>query len=326
MSCHFKILFTDTIHKDLEIEKNIVEAAGGEFLFGGDKTEEVFFKYVAEADAIVTIYREIDENFLQKAPRCKGIVRTGIGYNNIDVVKAGEMGKYACNVPDYCFDEVSDHAIITGLALGRKVMEFDKRVKAGNWKHDGMQPIYAFQGQNFGLLGFGNIPRYVAKKVKAFGFNVIASDPFVNKETASEFGVKLVELDELFASSDYLSLHAPLTEETKHIINKETICKMKTGVILINTSRGPLINEKDLYDGLVSGKIAGAALDVMETEPPDPSNPLLKFSNVLLTPHAAFYSEKSGIELRRKSFEEAVRIATGKEPLHCVNKKWLMKK
>lgn len=321
----FKILFTDTIHKDLEVEKKVVEDAGGELFFGAGLSEEEFSKLVEEVDAIVTVYKEIDEGILLKAKNCKGIVRTGIGFNNIDIVKAGELGKYVCNVPDYCFDEVSDHTIISGLTLGRKILQFDKRVKSGNWSHDGMQPIHAYQGQTFGLLGFGNIPRYVAKKVKAFGFNVIASDPFVKQEVADEYGITLVTKDELFAQSDYLSLHAPLTEETKHTINKDSISKMKDGVIIINTSRGPLINEKDLYDGLISGKIAGAALDVMEVEPPDLSNPLLTLDNVIITPHSAFYSEKSGIELRRKSFEEAVRIATGQEPKNIVNRKWLSK-
>ena len=322
----FKILFTDTIHKDLNIEKRIVEDAGGELLFGADKTEEEFFKLVEEADAIVTVYREINEEILLKAKRCKGVVRTGIGFNNIDLAKAGELGKYVCNVPDYCFDEVSDHAIISGLAIGRKLLQWDKRVKSGAWNHDGMQPIYAYQDQTFGLLGFGNIPRYVAKKVKAFGFNVIASDPYVTKEVADEYGVTLVSQDELFAQSDYLSLHAPLTEETKYTVSKESIKKMKDGVIIINTARGPLINEKDLYEALISGKIAGAALDVMEVEPPNMSNPLLKLDNVIITPHAAFYSEKSGIELRRKSFEEAVKIATGLVPKNIVNKRYLVNK
>lgn len=322
---NFKVLFTDTIHNDLDIEKKVVEEAGGEFLFGGDKTEEEFFKLVEEADSIVTVYREIDEEILIKAKLCKGVVRTGIGFNNIDIVKAGELGKYVCNVPDYCFDEVSDHAIVSGLSIGRKLYEWDKRVKSGVWSHEGMQPIYAYQNQTFGLLGFGNIPRYVAKKVKAFGFNVIAYDPFVSQEIADEFGVSLVSLEDLLAQSDYLSLHAPLTEQTKHTVNKESISKMKDGVIIINTSRGPLINEKDLYEALISGKVAGAALDVMEIEPPDMSNPLLKLDNVIITPHAAFYSEKSAKELRKKSFEEAVRIAKGLEPKNIVNKKYILK-
>lgn len=320
----FKILFTDTIHEDLEVEKNVVEQAGGEFIFGADLTEEEFQKSIEEADAIVTVYKEIDEDILLKAKNCKGVVRTGVGFNNIDIAKAGELGMYACNVPDYCFDEVSDHTIISGLTLGRKVLEFDRRVKSGNWSLDGMQPIHAYRGLTFGLLGLGNIPRYVAKKVQVFGFKVIASDPYVTQEVADEYGVTLVSQDELFSQSDYLSLHAPLTDETKYTVNKDSIEKMKDGVIIINTSRGPLINEKDLYDALTSGKIAGAALDVMEVEPPDKSNPLLTLDNVIITPHAAFYSETSGIALRRKSFEEAVRIAKGEEPKNIVNRKWLV--
>lgn len=321
----FRVLFTDTIHEDVEIERNVVEQAGGEFLFGGDKSEEDFLKLVDKADSIVSFYMEIDEELLLKAKNCKGVVRTGVGFNNIDIMKAGELGKYACNVPDYCFDEVSDHAIISGLALGRKILEFDRRVKSGNWSHQGMKPIHSYQDQTFGLLGLGNIPRYVAKKVKVFGFNIIAFDPYVSQEVADEYDVTLVSQDELFGQSDYISLHAPLTEETKHTVNKDSIEKMKDGVIIINTSRGPLINEKDLYEGLISGKIAGAALDVLEVEPPGKSNPLLTLDNVIITPHAAFYSETSGVELRRKSFEEAVRIAKGEEPKNIVNRKWLVK-
>jgi D-3-phosphoglycerate dehydrogenase / 2-oxoglutarate reductase len=319
----FKVLYTDTIYADTEIEESTVKEAGGEFILGSSLSASEFENVLKEVDGIVNTYMNIDKEFLQKAEKSKVIVRMGIGFNNIDIAAAGEAGKYACNVPDYCFDEVSDHAMILALTLGRKVLQFDKRVKSGIWDHDGMAPIYPFRGATFGLLAFGNIAKQIVAKAQAFGFNVIAYDPFVTKEVARKYGVELVSFEELLTNSDVLSVHSPLTDETKHIINYENLSKMKKRAVIINTSRGPLVDENGLYKALSEGLIAGAGLDVMEIEPPEKDNPLYNLDNVIITPHTAFYSEKSAAELRRKAFEEAIRVIKGEQPKNCVNRKYL---
>jgi len=176
--------------------------------------------------------------------------------NNIDIGAATKRGICVANVPDYCFDEVSDHAVALALALSRNIVIFDKKVKNKEWNHEGVKPILAMRGQTFGLVGFGNIPREVARKVKVFGFNVIAYDPYVKPEVAEEMGVKLEDLETLFKESDFISLHAPLTPETKHMVNEETLKMMKPTAFLINTARGPLVDEKALYKALKEKWIA----------------------------------------------------------------------
>jgi len=317
----FKIALVHTIFPKLDIEHEEVENAGGELVVAKDQTEEEMIKVVKDADAIVTTYAEVTENIINAAGKCKIIVRTGIGVNNIDIEAATKKGIYVANVPDYCFDEVSDHAVSLALALSRKIVMFDKKVKNNEWNFEGVKPILAMRGQNFGLVGFGNIPKVVAKKVKVFGFNVLAYDPYVKPEMAEEMEVKLVDLETLLKESDFVSLHAPLTPETKHLINEKTLKLMKPTAFLVNTARGPLVDEKAIYKALSEKWIAGAGLDVLENEPPAADNPLLTLDNIILTPHAAFTSEKAEIALRRKSMQEAVRGAMGEKPKNWVNRR-----
>jgi len=303
----FKIALSDTIFPKLEIECEEVKKKGGELVVAKEQTEVEIIKVVKDVDAIVVTYAEITEKIINAAKKCKIIVRTGIGVNNINIEAATERGIYVANVPDYCFDEVSDHAIALAFALSRKIVMFDRKVKNKEWNHEGVKPILAMRGQTFGLIGFGNIPRLIAKKVKGFGFNVIAYDPYIKPEVAEEMGVKLVDIKTLLKESDFISLHTPLTPETKHLINEETLKLMKPTAFLINTARGHLVDEEALNKALKDKWIAGAALDVMEQEPPVDNNPLLALDNIILTPHAAFVSEKSIIVLRRKSMQEAIR-------------------
>jgi len=317
----FKIALSDTIFPKLEIEYEEVKKAGGELVVAKEQTEEEIIKVVKDVDTIGVTYAEITEKIINTAKKCKIIVRTGIGVNNINIEAATERGIYVANVPDYCFDEVSDHAVALALALSRKIVMFDRKVKNKEWNHEGVKPILAMRGQTFGLIGFGNIPRLIAKKVKVFGFNVIAYDPYIKPEVAEEMGVKLVDIKTLLKESDFISLHTPLTPETKHLINDKTLKLMKPTAFLINTARGPLVDEEALNKALKDKWISGAALDVMEQEPPIDNNPLLTLDNIILTPHAAFVSEKSEIALRRKSIQEAIRGALGEKPINWVNKK-----
>jgi|Deesub1362A_J573_1020465.scaffolds.fasta_scaffold06938_1 D-3-phosphoglycerate dehydrogenase len=319
----FKVALIHTIFPKLDIEYEEVEKAEGELVVAKEQSEEHILELVKDADAIVTVYAEVTEKIINAAKKCKVIVRTGIGVNNIDIKAATKKGILVANVPDYCFDEVSDHAISLALALSRKLLLFDKKVKNNDWNHEGVKPILAMRGQNFGLVGFGNIPRVVAKKVKVFGFNVLAYDPYVKPELAEELSVKLVDLETLLKESDFVSLHAPLTDETRHMINERTLKLMKPTAFLINTARGPLVDEKALYKALKEKWIAGAGLDVLEQEPPSPNNPLLSLDNIILTPHAAFLSEKSVVTLRRKAMQEAIRGVLEGKVINCVNKEVL---
>lgn len=322
----FKIAIVHTIFPDLEIERREVEDAGGELVIARSQSEEDMIEVVKDADAIVTTYAEVTKKIIDATEKCKIIVRTGIGVNNIDIPAATKKGIYVANVPDYCFDEVSDHTVSLAVILSRQILAFDKKVKNNDWNLEGVKPILAMRGQKFGLFGFGNIPREVARKVKVFGFEVLAYDPYIKPDIAKDLGVKLVNIETLFRESDFISLHAPLTEETKHIINEDTLKMMKSTAYLINTSRGPLVDEKALYTALKEEWIAGAGLDVMEQEPPSTDNPLLTLDSVIITPHTAFASDKSNVLLREKAIQEAIRGANGKQPNHWVNKKAMKSK
>lgn len=322
----FKIVLTDSIFPDQEIERQEVEAAGGTFVLSKSGKEDDIIAVAHDADAIVSTYAEVTRKVIEATTNCKIIVRSGIGFNNIDLNAASEKGIYVCNVPDYCFDEVADHTLALALALARKVVLFDRKVKKNEWTHDGARPIFGLRGQTWGMLGFGNIPRNLLTKVLPFGFKVLVYDPFIKPEYAAQFDVEMVDLDRLFRESDILSVHAPLTDDTKNVVNAENLRKMKPNALVVNTSRGPLVCEPDLYTALKENWITGAAIDVMVKEPPEADNPLLTLDNIIITPHAAFYSEDSSIALRHKSFQEAVRGAKGETPLHPVNLKQLAQK
>lgn len=324
--CKFKVALVHTIFPKLDIEYEEIEKAGGELVVAKDQTEEEIIRVVKDADAILTVYSEVTEKIIDAAKKCKIIVRTGIGTNNIDVDAATKRGIYVANVPDYCFDEVSDHTVTLALALSRKIVLLNQKVKRGEWNFEGAQPILAIRGQTFGLIGFGNISKFVAQKVKVFGLNVIAYDPYVKSEDVEGMGIKMVDFRTLLKESDFVSLHTPLTEETKYIINGEALKLMKPTAFLINTARGPLVDEKAIYKALKEKWIAGAGIDVLEQEPPVSDNPLFSLDNVIITPHAAFISDKSEVALRVKAIQEAIRGAMGEKPKNWVNKRAMKSK
>jgi len=318
----FKVVMPDTIFPDYSIESDVLRRELGIDLVTGHGPEaSALIEACKDADAIVTVYGDFNRDVIEQLEKCKIIVRTGIGVNNIDIEAATEKGIYVVNVPDYCWDEVSDHAISMAFALLRQLHVYDQKMKSGTWDvHAKQNRILRFNTLTFGLIGFGNIPRVVAQKLKPFGFTINVYDPFVKEEDAKQFGVNLVDLETLLKTSDVVSVHAPLIKATHHMLNKETLALMKENAIVINTARGPLINTEDLVDALKSGKIAGAGLDVLEKEPPTAEDEILKLDNVILSPHAAFYSEQSEAQLRESSFLEVVRVLKGEKPKHPVNK------
>jgi D-3-phosphoglycerate dehydrogenase len=226
------------------------------------------------------------------------------------------------NVPDYCIDEVADHTLALFLSGVRKVTFLHGRVKEGAWDVNEAKPVPRLRGKVYGLLGCGAIGQSVAERVSALGMETVGYDPFAPDEVFEASGIRRIsDFDEFLGTVDALSLHVPLTEETRHIINRETIEKMKPGTFLVNTARGGLVNEADLYEALTGGVIGGAALDVLEQEPPEEVPPLAELPNVIITPHAAFFSEGAVPELRRKAAREVIRTLTEGRPKFWVNRK-----
>jgi D-3-phosphoglycerate dehydrogenase len=255
---------------------------------------------------------------IQQMPRCRIISRFGIGVDNVDLAAATNAGIVVTKVPDYCIDEVSDHALALLLALVRKIPASSARTHAGRWEMKAVVPIHRLRGSVLGLVGFGRIPQLVAPKAKAFGMKVLAFDPLLAADVFTRADVQQVEFQELLQTSDYVSIHVPLLPETRGLFNRDTLAKMKRGSYLVNTARGPIIDEASLAEALDAGTLAGAALDVMTQEPPPPS-PLFGRDNVIITPHTSFYSEESLVELQVKAAQEVVAVLGGHAPRNPVN-------
>lgn len=245
------------------------------------------------------------------------VIRYGIGYDNVDIKAARELGIAVSNVPDYGADTVADHAVTCALALLRKVKQLDSRIRSDGWlRPNDLGSMPGFSETTVGLVGTGRIGRAVAARLSPFGFRVIAHDPFVAAAALEGTGITAVGLDTLLEESDVVSLHAPLTPENQRLINAATISQMRAGAMLVNTSRGGLVDEEALADALIDGRLGGAALDVFDPEPLAPESRLRKLENVLLTPHAAFFSDESLANLQRLAAEEAIRYLAG-EKLRC---------
>lgn len=280
------------------------------------------------ADVVMTCARAFNKEMIERLDNSvKCIVKVAIGYDSIDVEAATQRGIIVCNVPDYGLQEVAVHAIALMLAAVRKVCLYHERIKAGAWVNVGYLEGYSSRRLStltIGLMGFGGIARLVGKYAAGFDMEVIGFDPFVPEDVFTAQGAKKVEQDELFARSDIISLHMPLFDSTAHIINKDSIAKMKDSVILINTARGGLICEEDLLDALKTGKIRAAGLDVFESEPvSDVNHPFFHLDNVVVTPHIAYQTDESYQDLQRKAVEIAITAAQGGVPYSAVNRKAL---
>jgi len=312
----FKVAISDCDHGTVEIEKRIFTAAGIDCELYQCKTEDEVIELCSEAHGILSQYAPIKARAIENLPNLKALSRYGVGVDNLDVDAATRRGIAVCNVPDYCQDEVSTHTMALLLDLVRKVTKLNNDVCRGGWDFSIAGSVPRTEGKTLGLFGFGQIARVVARKALGFKMRVIAYDPYV-KETDME--VSLVSLDELLAQADFLSLHAPLTPETEGIINEDTLSRMKPGALLINTSRGKLVDENSLAAALRSGHLAGAALDVLCCEPPPEDNPLRGLDNVIITPHTSYYSDESFAELKEKAARNLVEVLTGLPVHYCLN-------
>ena len=271
-----------------------------------------------EAEGVLVTYAKLPGDLLRQLKRCKAIGRFGLGVDNIDVPAATECGITVTYVPDYCLHEVSDHAMALLLALVRKIPLSDRLVRAGRWEMPAVVPIRRLKDRVLGLVGFGNIPRALAPKAQAFGLRVITHDPYVSRDVLASAGVAGVSFDELLASSDYISVHAPLLPATRGLFNAQAFAKMKKGALLVNTARGPLIDEAALVAALEAGQVGGAALDVVAVEPLPADSPLKGRDNVILTPHTGFYSVEALEELQTKCASDVARVLSGEKPVYPV--------
>ncbi|NVO14945.1 MAG: C-terminal binding protein [Rhodoplanes sp.] len=271
-----------------------------------------------DADGILVTYAKLPGDLLRQCKKLKVIGRFGLGVDNIDIPAAKELGIVVTYVPDYCLHEVSDHAMALLLSIARKIPLANTSVQSGEWKMPVVVPLRRFNTQTLGLIGFGGIPRSLAPKAQSFGFKVIASDPFLPKEMFDAAKVESVTLDELYARSDLISVHAPLMPQTRGLVNDDAFAKMKQGVMIVNTARGPLIDEDALVRALDSGKVAAAGLDVVTTEPLPKDSKLLGRGNVVITPHTGFYSVEALLELETKCAKDVASVLSGEKPVYPV--------
>ncbi|HUC63084.1 MAG TPA: C-terminal binding protein, partial [Alphaproteobacteria bacterium] len=278
-----------------------------------------------DADAVLVTYAKLPGELIRALKRCRAIGRFGLGVDNIDIPAATEKGISVTYVPDYCIEEVSDHAMAMLLTLARKLVYSNKLVQAGRWEMPAVVPIRRLSSLTLGLLGFGNIARAVVPKAKAFGMRVVAHDPYAKADAFASLGVESLGFDQVLATSDFVSLHVPLMPATRGLIDGKALARMKKTGYLINTSRGPLVDETALIAALDAGSIAGAALDVVAAEPLAKDSRLLGRDNVILSPHTGFYSVEALAELQTKAARDVKRVLQGERPVYPVNPEVLKK-
>lgn len=308
------------------VSKAGYEKIGAEYVEIPCQTEEEIIEATSDADAVFAVAEQFTRRVIKHMRKCRLISVLGIGYDHVDVDTATKQGICVSNVPGYCVDELSDHAMALLLACARKIVIQVIGVRDGGWDSAinpriwaKLPPMFKLRGQTLGIVGLGRIGRTLVPKAKGFGMKVIAYDPYLTPEIARETGVELVELDYLLEKSDFISVHALLNNETRHMFRIEQFRKMKPTAFFINCARGGLVDDRVLYVAVSQNYIAGAGLDVLEPEPPMPDNPLLKLDNVLVTPHSSFYSEQAMIEVVRQAEEEVFRVLGGDWPLNLVN-------
>jgi D-3-phosphoglycerate dehydrogenase len=312
-----RVVITDCDHGSIDEEKEEFERMGAELILAQVTKEEDLIRVCKDADGLLNQYALLTRNVFQNLPKCKVASRYGVGVDSVDLKAATDLGVIIANVPDYCMDEVSNQTISMILTLVRKTAFFDRKVKTGHWDFRMGIPIYRTRGKTLGLIGSGRIGLEVAKKISTFGVKAIAFDPYLEKGPE---GIDLADFDTVLKESDFISIHCPLNDSTRHLIGEREFRKMEKKPIIINTSRGPIIDEKALIGALAEGRISAAGLDVLEKEPPDPENPLLKMENVVLSPHIGFYSVESISELKRRTAINVVDVLSGRWPKSVVNR------
>jgi D-3-phosphoglycerate dehydrogenase / 2-oxoglutarate reductase len=313
-----KVVLTDYVWESLDVEKNTLDGIAA-LVALKTKTAAEFLPQAADCDALLNTYAgPITADVMAQMPKCKIIARYGIGVDTIDLNAATAAGIIVTNNPTYCVEEVAEHTMALILACARKIAFYDRGVRAGQWDVPSGKPMWRLVGRTLGLVGFGNIARQVAIRAHAFGMQIVFADPFVEPGRHPAPGTKL-DLDTVLGTADFLSLHPPLGPQTRQMINDDAFQRMKRSAFLINCARGPIVDTAALVRALDAGRIAGCALDTTDPEPlPDP-HPLRQRDNVLITPHAAWYSEQALVGLQAGAPSEVRRVLTGQWPHHVVN-------
>ena len=321
-----KVVIADYDFGDVEVERKILEGAGLSLVAIQAKSEDDLIAEARDCDAVMNQYAHVGAKTIARMTRCRVIARYGIGVDNVVVEAATAREILVTNVRDYCTVEVADHVMAFLLTLARRLRQYDRATHAGEWRWQSGRPAYRLRGRTLGTLAFGRIARAIAVRGLAFGMRVIAHDPYVDDAVFRERGVIRVDKDQLVEQSDYLVLQAPLTPQTHHFIGEAELRRMKREAILINTGRGPEVDNAALFRALKEGWIAAAGLDDTEEEPAKrrhwspKDNPLFTLDNVLVTPHSAYYSEESIRMAREVAASEVARVLTGERPLNPVNR------
>jgi D-3-phosphoglycerate dehydrogenase len=322
----YKVVITDFDYGDNDIERAILEPVGAEIVALQAKSEDDLVEVAGDCDAIMNQYARIGSKTIAAMLRCRQIARYGVGVDIVDVEAATNKGILVTNVRDYCTEEVADHAIALWLTLARKVGVYNRATHDGIWKWQSGAPVYRLRGRTVGIVSFGRIGQAIAERARAFGVELVVYDPYIDEATITQAGARRVDKDELIAVSDYLMLQVPHTPETHHFLGATEFAAIKQGAVIVNTGRGPTVDNGALYKALVSGRVAGAGLDDPEEEPAKrtnwnpANNPLFSLPNVIVTPHAAYYSEESIRAAREVAAWEVRRVLVGERPLNPVNR------
>jgi len=311
-----QVLITDHPWPGIEIEQQLLKPYGVEIIDAPDESEATLARLAQNVDAIATCWAKVTSKVIQAAQVCRIVCRMGIGLDNIHIPTATSKGILVTNTPDYCVNEVADHALGLLLAVTRNIGFFHHRTKGQEYNLRAGPTMHRLRGRTLGLFGFGKTGQQMAQRAQACGLKVIACTPSGNDYGT---GCQMVSFDELLETADYLSLHSPLTEQNYHAFSTAAFDRMKDGVVIVNTARGSLIDPAALYDAIQVGKVAGAGLDVFEPEPPDLSSPLYQDERVIATPHAAFISEESLIEMRETVAHQIAAVLSGDRPENVVN-------
>ena len=313
------VLITDYVWPSIDAEKRILKEINANILIAPTSDESTLIKMATKADAIITCFAKVTDKVILSAKNCKIISRYGVGVDNINVDTATKENIIVTYVPDYCIPEVSDHVIAMMLTWNRKILKHHNQTKTQGWSSVSLNDrIMRLNDKYLGIIGYGRIGKTVASKASAFGLNILVYDPLIPEETQDSL-VTFVSLEELLKKCHFITLHAPLLESTKDLMNEDQFSLMRPDAFLINAARGGLINEKALYNAITSKKIAGAGLDVLVDIDPPIDHRIINLENVIITPHTAFFSQESVIELEERAAKEVVRVINGEMPDNIIN-------
>ena len=324
----YRVLITDSIEPPPTLEQQVLIGLA-ELTCLKITPDNPLDQCVGDADALI-VYHEcsVTAKTIANMPKCRAIVRGGVGFDNVDIVAAAARGIPVCNIPDYGVDEVADHAIGLLLALNRGIVRSDRRLRDSlhPWDRRAIEPVFRLADLTLGIIGCGRIGSATVRRAHALKLRVLVFDPYMRPGMEKAIDVERVDWPTLLDQSDFVSIHTPLNEETRHLINDESLSKMRPGSMVINTSRGAVVDTDAVARALRAGKLAGAAIDVLSQEPPTKSSELIQLwqdrsidVNLIITPHVAYFSTAAITEIRRKGAEEIRRILLGEKPLNCVN-------